>query len=73
MTPLQSSWLAVSPQTFSALQESAMARLPAYAWDPVLLTVLRLPGFVVFLGLALILYAIGRRPQARIGRFATEI
>lgn len=72
LTPLQTSWLAVSPKTLATLQQAITTNLPAYAWDPVTVGVLRMPGFAVFLALALILYAIGRRPQARIGRFATE-
>jgi UPF0716 family protein affecting phage T7 exclusion len=41
-------------------------------WDPVAVTLLALPGFVVFLLLALIFYLIGRRPVRRLNRFAVN-
>ncbi len=44
----------------------------ALVWDPVIIFILNQPGFAVFGVLAFLLYAIGRRPPRRIGRFAVE-
>jgi hypothetical protein len=66
-TPLIESWLATSPQSLQWVQANA----ERYGlWDPVLTSVLALPGFAVFSTLALIFYAVGRKPVRRQGRFA---
>lgn len=72
MTPLSQSWSEVSPETFEAAAEFTRDAMMPELWDPVALTVLSLPGFVVFLVLALLLYLIGRRPERRLGRFAVN-
>jgi hypothetical protein len=68
-TPLGASWMSVSPDTFEKAHESIAALMPAL-WDPVAVTVLKAPGFAVFALLALLLYAIGRRPARRLDPFA---
>jgi hypothetical protein len=66
-TPLAESWLAASPDSLQWLQ----AKAELYGiWAPVLTSVLALPGFAVFAALALLFYAIGRRPVGRRRRFA---
>lgn len=72
VTPLQESWLKTWPEGLAASQAFLEQKVHALAWDPVLLTILALPGFVVFSSLALLLYAIGRRPERRIGRFVVD-
>jgi hypothetical protein len=69
LTPLGASWMSASPDTLERTQATLEAVHPAL-WDPVALTVLKLPGFVVFALLALVLYAIGRRPTRRLDPFA---
>jgi hypothetical protein len=69
MTPLGASWRSVSPDTLERAHDSIAALLPAL-WDPVTVTVLEAPGFAVFALLALLLYAIGRRPARRLDPFA---
>ena len=69
-TPLAQSWESFSPETFSAAGEFLSDAIMPEAWDPVALSVLGLPGFAVFAVLALLFYAIGRRPERR-SRFAT--
>ena len=69
MTPLGTNWMSVSPDTFEKAHDSIAALLPAL-WDPVTVTVLKAPGFGVFAFLALLLYAIGRRPARRLDPFA---
>lgn len=68
-TPLGTSWMAVSPDTLQRAQAAIERILPAL-WDPVALTVLELPGFVVFGVLALLVHALGRAPAKRLDPFA---
>ena len=72
LTPLNTSWLTVSPDTLAALQAFVAEKLHPLVWDPVIVFVLNQPGFAVFGVLAFLLYAIGRRPERRLGRFAVE-
>ena len=73
MTPLNTSWISVSPGTFAAVQTFLTDMAHPLVWDPGMVFILNQPGFVVFGALAFLLYAIGRRPRRRIGRFAVEI
>jgi hypothetical protein len=70
MTPLKTSWLAVSPDTLAAFEMFVRDKASPILWDAVITRVLDLPGFAVFAALAVILYAIGYRQQRRNGRFA---
>jgi hypothetical protein len=72
MTPLATSWLAVSPETLNTVQEFVRAKIHPLVWDPVITGILNQPGFIVFGVLAFLLYAIGRKPPRRIGRFIAE-
>jgi len=71
-TPLLASWEKTYPQQLAAFRTFLEQKIHAQAWDPVATTVLGLPGFVVFAVLAFLLYAIGRRPQRKIGRFVVD-
>ena len=70
LTPLNVSWNTASPDTLEAVRGFVQDRLHPLVWDPVVVRLLDLPGFVVFGGFAFLLYAIGRRPQRRLGRSA---
>ena len=71
MTPLATSWIGVSPDTFSAVQSFLTDRVHPLAWDPAAVFVVRQPGFAVFAVLAFLLHAIGHKPRRRRGgRFA---
>ncbi len=72
MTPLATSWLAVSPETLNTVQEFVRAKIHPLVWDPVITGILNQSGFIVFGVLAFLLYAIGRKPPRRIGRFIAE-
>lgn len=68
MTPLKTSWNRVSPETLGAAEMFVREKFNPLVWDVAVNWVLALPGFVVFLVLAFLLYAIGyrrARPQAR--------
>lgn len=68
LTPLGTSWFAVSPETLNLAQAMVQRYVFPALWDPVIVTILTLPGFVVFLVLALLFFMIGRRPSRRLGR-----
>ncbi len=70
LTPLATSWMTISPDTLDAARSFVQDRMHTLFWDPVLVSVLSLPGFVVFAALAFLFHAIGRRPRRRTGRLA---
>ena len=70
LTPLGASWVSVSPATLDAMQAFIIANAHPLVWNPVAIFILDQPGFAVFGVIALLLYAIGRKPERRIGHFA---
>ena len=70
LTPLGTSWMNASPDTLDATRTFVQASLHPLVWDPALVWILDLPGFAVFGVVAFLFYAIGRRPQRAVGRFA---
>lgn len=72
LTPLAGSWSSVSPLTLERTQSFIVENAHPLVWNPVMVFILGLPGFVVFGVLAFLLYAIGHRPERRIGRFVVE-
>ena len=70
MTPLNTSWLAVSPDTRSAFESFVRYKAGPLLWDGAIAWVLNQPGFAVFAVLAFILYMVGYRRQRPTGRFA---
>jgi hypothetical protein len=73
MTPLGESWAAGLPDLLALAEQNVRHYIHPLAWDPVVLFILKLPGFAVFGTLALLFYAIGRKPERRAGRFAIEM
>ncbi|MCV0395719.1 MAG: hypothetical protein K5872_05625 [Rhizobiaceae bacterium] len=65
LTALAESWQAASPQTLEGLRQTVVETAGEPAWRAIEASVLSLPGFVAFAVLALLLYAIGHRPQRR--------
>ena len=72
LTPLGDSWASVSPATLERMHTFIVENAHPLVWNPVMVFILGLPGFVVFAVLAFLLYAIGHRPERRIGRFVAE-
>lgn len=68
-TPLGGTWFEYAPSSLDALKSTLMQSAP-FLWDPAMLALLKVPGFVIFAALALLLYAIGHRPQPAARRFA---
>ncbi len=63
MTPLATSWAAVSADTLASVREMVETKLHRLVWDLMVAPVLSLPGFIVFAALAFLFFSIGRRPQ----------
>jgi hypothetical protein len=72
LTSLGESWLGVSPATLERVQSFIIDNAHPLVWNPVVVFILGQPGFVVFGVLAFLLYAIGHKPERRIGRFVVE-
>jgi hypothetical protein len=72
LTSLGESWLGVSPATLEQAQSFIVGNAHPLVWNPVMVFILGQPGFVVFGVLAFLLYAIGHKPERRIGRFVVE-
>ncbi|BCM21614.1 hypothetical protein [Mesorhizobium sp. J8] len=70
LTPLNASWLAVSPDTRAAFETFVRAKASPLVWDGAVAWVLAQPGFAVFAVLAFLLYAIGYRRRRRGAEFA---
>ena len=65
MTPLGASWMALSPQSLAGFKELVEANLPGLFWDPAMMAILGLPGYVVFGVLSLLAALAGRRRERR--------
>ncbi|MEO5755521.1 MAG: hypothetical protein ABIQ51_01575 [Mesorhizobium sp.] len=70
LTPLNASWLAVSPDTRAAFETFIRGKVNPLLWDGAIAWVLNQPGFAVFAVLAFLLYALGYRRRPRTGQFA---
>lgn len=70
LTPLKTSWNAVSPQTMAAAEMFVREKMSPMWWDMGANWLLGLPGFAVFCALALLFYAIGYRRERTGGRYA---
>lgn len=68
-TPLGALWYEHAPSSLTALQ-GLLAGAWGFLWDPAALTLLKVPAFIFFAALALLLYAVGHRPQPATGMFA---
>ena len=57
MTPLFIDWLRLSPTSLDGLRQATETYVHRFAWDPVMVTILRAPTWLAF-GLAAILIAL---------------
>ena len=57
-------WKTIAPANFEATKTVVTRRVVAWVWDPMLLSVLRLPGWLALGGLGLALSYAGRRRRA---------
>ncbi|MGI3125198.1 hypothetical protein [Nitratireductor sp. PBL-C9] len=61
ITPLGESWFSVSPDTLNLSQALIQRYTFPVIWDPAIIYILTLPGWLVFAVLALLFHAIGYR------------
>lgn len=61
MTSLAEHWKTIAPANFEAAKAVVTRRASGWLWDPMLLSVLRLPGWLALGGLGLALSYAGRR------------
>lgn len=73
LTPLASSWEFASPRTFEAARDFVETHIHPMVWSLLADHLLSLPGFVVLLVVAFLLFALGRPPARRGPRFAAQI
>jgi len=73
MTPLGTSWAAVSPETLNQLKSAVTGSMPAFVWNEIVTGFLALPGFAIFAGLAILFALVGygrrrKEQQLAVGR-----
>jgi hypothetical protein len=61
ITSLGEHWRAIAPVTFEAARTAVTRRVGAWMWDPMILSALKLPGWLALGGLGLVLGYAGRR------------
>jgi hypothetical protein len=61
VTSLAEHWRAIAPATFDAARAAVTRRVGTWMWDPMIFSVLRLPGWLALGGLGLALSYAGRR------------
>lgn len=64
ITPLGAAWAAVDLPSLNLAQAIVERYVWPFLWDPVMLNILLLPGWVVFTALGAALYYLGRRRRA---------
>ena len=72
LTPLKTSWNAVSPDTLAAAEVFVRGKIQPLVWDTVVDWILNQPGFAVFAAVALLLYMIGYKSERKVARFAAN-
>ncbi len=70
LTPLAAAWLDVSPQSLPAFQSVVETQLGGATWIAFQNSILPQPAFVIFLAIALLLWAVGYKRPSPAGRFA---
>jgi hypothetical protein len=61
VTSLAEHWRAIAPAAFEAARTAVTRRVGSWMWDPMILGMLRLPGWLALGGLALLLRYVARR------------
>jgi hypothetical protein len=72
LTPLGTSWSAVSPETLAAAESFVREKIQPLVWDTVVDWILGQPGFAVFAVIALLLYMIGYKSERKVVRFTAN-
>jgi len=70
LTPLAQTWSTISPTSLEGARQFIAGLGLPWLWDPVLLTVMRLPSWLLFWFIAMLLMWSGQRRDNPYGRFA---
>lgn len=70
VTPLMQSWQARFPDMLSAIESYFTGNGMAFVWDPILVSLLALPGWLLFSAIALVFYLASRPPRRMRGMAA---
>ena len=68
-TPLLQTWRELAPESLIEMRE-ALERQASFLWDPVVLSVLSLPGWLLFGLLSFTFYALSHRRRRAAARYA---
>lgn len=71
VTPLATSWEYGWPEGLAALR-AGLESVAGFLWSPLAMSLLALPGFLIFGLLSLGLFAIGRRSKRGMDRFVID-
>ncbi len=72
LTPLGTSWAAINPQSLESSKQAVETLIHPFLWDPVIMFALKLPSWLVFCFLALVLMWLGQKREDPFGRFASR-
>jgi len=72
MTPFWQLWSGVSASSFNNVQAVVEANLHPVVWDPVMTTLLALPGWALLWLIAMIFLWLGQKRENPYGRFASR-
>ena len=72
LTPLAQTWSSFNAKSLADAKTSIEQLIHPFLWDPVLLTVLKLPSWLVLWFLAMVLLKLGQRRETPFGRFASR-
>lgn len=72
MTPLAQAWADTSPTTLLSVRQFIETTLHPLLWDPAALFILKLPSWLVFWFVAMVLLWMGQRRENPYGRFASR-
>ncbi len=67
LTPLSQTIALAFPDKFQSLQTTVEKHVASFLWDPVLVSLLLLPAWLVFAGLGLLLLVLTQRRAPKIG------
>ncbi len=72
LTPLGGTWAGVSPQSLAEAEQIVFSWGITWLWDPILVSVLKIPSWLFLLIVAMIFLKLGQQRKNPYGRFASR-
>ncbi len=72
LTSLAQWWAVISPETLLSGQQTLSETIHPFLWDPVIVTLLQLPSWLICWVISMLLLWMGQKREARYGRFASR-